>query len=289
MGIKKLTFEYIKSKFNEAGYELLSKEYNGKDSKMTCIDSGGYLYFTNYSTIRSNRKPKRYQATNPYVMYNIKKWIKENLPQYEILEDEYVNNSTKMKCYCHVHKEVFYKEWVELYGFSGCRKCGIERRSGERCNLWNGGKVTFNCDICGKECSTNKAHYERNKYHYCSKKCANIGFGEFFSGEKSCMWNDEADENIRIKKRAYKEYFDFVKSVFDRDDYTCKSCNKKGGQLNAHHLNGYNWDSENRTNVDNGVTLCEEYHKNFYGQYGYGYNTKEQFEEWMKLRGNNSE
>ena len=48
-----------------------------------------------------------------------------------------------------------------------------------------------------------------------------------------------------------------------------------------HHLDGYNWCIEKRTDETNGITLCSNCHKNFYSIYGKGNNTKEQFEEWI--------
>ena len=48
-----------------------------------------------------------------------------------------------------------------------------------------------------------------------------------------------------------------------------------------HHLDGYNWCIEKRTDETNGITLCENCHKNFHSIYGFGGNTKEQFEEWI--------
>ena len=36
-----------------------------------------------------------------------------------------------------------------------------------------------------------------------------------------------------------------------------------------------------RTDESNGITLCKNCHKNFHSIYGFGNNTKEQFEEWI--------
>ena len=51
--------------------------------------------------------------------------------------------------------------------------------------------------------------------------------------------------------------------------------------LEVHHLDGYDWCVEKRTDDTNGITLCETCHKNFHSLYGRGNNTKEQFEEWF--------
>ena len=71
-------------------------------------------------------------------------------------------------------------------------------------------------------------------------------------------------------------------NVFKRDNYTCRCCGKDTHNNVSHHLDGYNWCIEKRLDVDNGVTLCESCHKEFHSIYGYGNNTKEQFEEWIE-------
>ena len=78
------------------------------------------------------------------------------------------------------------------------------------------------------------------------------------------------------------------RAVFKRNDYTCQICedrNKKGKgksiTLNAHYLESYNSNRELRYDIYNGITLCKNCHKNVNSTYGYGNNTKEQFEEYL--------
>lgn len=93
--------------------------------------------------------------------------------------------------------------------------------------------------------------------------------------------DDSIPEEVRETDRNYRpENRQFIRAVMDRDDYTCQICGTRGGDLAVHHLNGYNWDLENRYNTNNGVTLCEDCHKGFHGKYGYGNNTIEQFNEY---------
>ena len=83
--------------------------------------------------------------------------------------------------------------------------------------------------------------------------------------------------NNRIRTN---EYIDFVKKVLKRDSYECQCCHKSDN-LEVHHLDGYNWCIEKRTDDTNGITLCKNCHANFHIKYGRGNNTKEQYEEWI--------
>ena len=94
--------------------------------------------------------------------------------------------------------------------------------------------------------------------------------------------NPYIDDEQRARTRNIDGYDDFIKSVYERDNYTCQCCgDNRGGNLVVHHLNGYNWDIEHRTDIDNGITLCEECHRRFHTAYKYGNNTKEQYEEFI--------
>lgn len=52
--------------------------------------------------------------------------------------------------------------------------------------------------------------------------------------------------------------------VFKRDNYTCQHCNKKGGELNAHHIKTFAKFPELRFDVNNGLTLCKNCHINLH-------------------------
>lgn len=99
--------------------------------------------------------------------------------------------------------------------------------------------------------------------------------------EKQCI--PEADENEifdntdpdmlkyveRSKKRKSKKYRGFLKEVKKRDGYKCRMCGASGCTLSVHHLDGYAWCCERRSDPTNGITLClkchTEYHKMFGG------------------------
>lgn len=104
------------------------------------------------------------------------------------------------------------------------------------------------------------------------------------TGENSPRWNHELTEEDRLHSRKYPEYERWRKEVYERDNYTCQKCqSKRGGDLVAHHINGYHWDKDSRIELDNGVTLCERCHLEFHGIYGYGDNNLFQFAQFMDL------
>ena len=91
---------------------------------------------------------------------------------------------------------------------------------------------------------------------------------------------DRMDRNHRFRN---PEYAKFIKDCFERDNYTCQITDRKSkGDIVVHHINGFNWDINNRTNINNGITLSNEIHKEFHKIYGKGNNTKEQFMEFIQ-------
>ena len=102
------------------------------------------------------------------------------------------------------------------------------------------------------------------------------------TGENSPSWkNGITPESELIRKR--RDYTNWRKKVFRRDRYTCQIClDDRGGNLEAHHLNGFDTFIDQRFDIDNGITLCENCHHVFHSCYGFGANTKEQFIDWLR-------
>lgn len=101
-------------------------------------------------------------------------------------------------------------------------------------------------------------------------------------GENHPNYNPNLTEAERIKNRKFNDYELWRMEVYKRDNYVCQCCgDNKGGNLVAHHLDGYDWCKEKRTDIDNGITLCETCHMDFHKEYKYGGNTKEQFYQWI--------
>lgn len=94
------------------------------------------------------------------------------------------------------------------------------------------------------------------------------------SGENNHSWKGEVTP-LRKKIRNSFEYRQWRSDVFERDDYTCVMCNKKGGELNADHIKSFSSILEEYKlftiqdavkcqelwNINNGRTLCISCHK----------------------------
>jgi len=161
-----------------------------------------------------------------------------------------------------------------------------EKRKNEKHWNWSGGGLFLKCEWCGKKASKKKHQAEKNIYNYCSRQC-NGKHAEFigrFVGENSTSYNPELTEEDREDRRKKPEHKKWTKEVYKKDNFACVICGTKRN-LQAHHIDGYNWCKEKRTDVNNGATLCKEHHKDFHNEYGYGWNNKEQFEEFLKRKG----
>ena len=80
-------------------------------------------------------------------------------------------------------------------------------------------------------------------------------------GENSPSWKGGVNYDRRCP--SYREW---QKSVFKRDDYTCRWCGKRGGGLNAHHVEKFSENVSARYDVNNGVTLCLDCHNKTKGK-----------------------
>lgn len=136
------------------------------------------------------------------------------------------------------------------------------------------------------ECGTTVKRYQRiintQNFVYCSYRCKNSHASKIYVGENSVNWNPFLSAEDRAKNRGIPGYDEWRLAVYKRDKFTCVCCgDSKGGNLIAHHKDGYHWAKERRIDVTNGVTLCESCHSDFHKTYGFTNNTERQFEDWI--------
>ena len=76
------------------------------------------------------------------------------------------------------------------------------------------------------------------------------------------------DDDIvsRIRKRNTPQYRIFRKSVLKRDRGICQRCGASEKVMHVHHIKAYKDYPEERTNVDNGITLCPKCHRRLHSE-----------------------
>jgi len=184
----------------------------------------------------------------------------------------------------------------KLGRFTAIKECG--RNEKRRQVLW-----LCMCD-CGKEkilrsdeirfgntkscgCQKIDSLAYRNKYNNpmlseeSRKKSSKSQKGKR-TGADNHNYNPNLTEADRIFGRKIPVYTEWRKAVYERDNFTCQCCgDDRGGNLVAHHKESYNNNPDLRTEVENGITLCEECHNDFHHLFGFGYNTKKQIYYFM--------
>lgn len=159
--------------------------------------------------------------------------------------------------------------------------CSIECRHKHRIKP----KLKIICECCGQEFERLKSQFNGKHHKFCSIECKNKGESIFFSGENAHCYNHQKPLEERIVERKYVDYYKWRKQVYERDNYTCQCCgDSKGGNLVAHHILNYTEHKELRTDVNNGITLCNKCHKEFHDTYGYKNNNEEQLNKFIFIK-----
>lgn len=258
-------FECDKRSTGEFCSQLCKSYFNGTRIKYNC----------EYCGKESSDKASHYnRKKNHFCSDDCKaKWQSEN-----VKGENHPNYNGGVKCDCdYCGKEIVVIK--SIYSKNNHNYCSKECRDNY---LNENNKIKCNCDYCGKEIVIRKSQYNKSKNHYCSFDCANKGHGENIKGENNPLYNPNKTQEEREQERSYPEYNDWRKEVYERDNYTCQCCGKRGnGEINAHHIYGYAEYKDLRIDIDNGVTLCEDCHKEYHKQYGYTNNNYKDFHSFL--------
>lgn len=130
------------------------------------------------------------------------------------------------------------------------------------------------CD-CGKEVTVSSSNLQKGNTQSCG--CI---FADKMQGASHPQWKGGVTTEAR-KIRTSVKYAEWRKSVFEKDNYTCQKCSKRGNTLNAHHKKSFAENPELRLSVQNGVTFCKVCHHNFHKKYGYKNNNEQQVADFL--------
>ncbi len=163
----------------------------------------------------------------------------------------YYNHGAKWKCICECQKEVIVRG--DRLRSGKTRSCGClrddttQKLAKERC-----GKLSSMYGIKGS------LHPRYSKGGFSNKGELNPMYGK--RGYLSPSWKGGLTPKNDIIRHSTK-YKEWRKTVFERDNYTCQNCNKRGGNIHAHHIKQFATYPELRFDINNGITLCEKCHK----------------------------
>lgn len=213
---------------------------------------------------------------------------------HTLLSESYEGFYKKLKFLCKCGREDSISYGVMKRGAS-CKKCRAENSGGKKKESLESVKIyveSKGCKFLDKfiqkdktrikyicHCGSLHEMYMCNfKKGYHCKECKRRGF----QGKNNHNFNPNLSEYDRLQLGRYeKGYKAWRLSLYRKYNYCCDICKKPGdNDLNAHHLEGYMENPELRTDIENGVCLCENCHKDFHSLYGFGKNTKKQYEEF---------
>lgn len=135
------------------------------------------------------------------------------------------------------------------------------RKKGEPARFIHGhnqkGKISGKNNPMWGRCASDKTRAKMSKSQTGRKASEETRLKQSVArrGEKSHFWKGGiASENERARKNY--QYREWREKVFERDNWTCQKCNKRGGILHPHHIKSFSEYPELRYEIFNGITLC---------------------------------
>ena len=165
----KYNIEIARKMFLDFGYILDEEEYVNCKNRMKCHDNDGYKYVSDIGSIKSGKKPRKFDVSNPYTIENIQHLLDIETNGTKILETEYHGNKHKMKFRCSCGDE-YYTNLNEVVS-SGKMYCEFCSR-GKRFNGFIDYMSILNeyCNEKGYTLLTDNVTRSRQKIEYICQK-----------------------------------------------------------------------------------------------------------------------
>jgi hypothetical protein len=182
---------------------------------------------------------------------------------------------------CHAIREVHYRS-VASAGHYYCRACSIKKKLRKDLPVgYKNNRLTVIApaeksghSLCQCDCGNKKVISNHQIVNGYTKSCGCL-LKEHLSairnsspvGENHWNWQGGiAPERTAIMSTA--NYKQWRTAVFERDNYTCQKCKQVGYILNAHHIEPFHANKQNRLEVSNGITFCNSCHNEYHKIYG---------------------
>jgi hypothetical protein len=300
-----LHYQEVYDYFKQLGHELLETEYIGIKVKMKYKCICGNIAYSTLNNMKNSKNghtckkcaSERGAEKNRLTYQEVYDYFESK--QCHLLESTYINNQTLMKYICECGNESYITFGSFKQGHR-CNKHAIEARKEKQKfdfdYVYNYFKSYKNYELLETNYvnDSTKMKYKCDKGHIRFTTFNNFRQGnhcricadENNRGDNNGNWNPNLTEEQREQnnsRQSNPNVRQWRKQIFKRDCFTCQICgSNKSNTLCAHHINSWDWCIDQRFNLDNGVTLCQDCHCDFHNTYGYGNNNKKQFEEFKK-------
>lgn len=153
---------------------------------------------------------------------------------------------------------------LEPYYIFTCEGCGEEIE--EAWPMFDDSEGMWCGDCAFIHGKISEAEYIKNFMFFDGRvKRAAVHEGKIYATDEKGRFPWEKPEK---EQRKTPQYAAWRTAVFERDGYRCAICGEVGGRLNAHHIKPFAKYPELRLDIDNGITLCEECHKEVHRKKG---------------------
>ena len=263
---KRLDFNYVKSEIEKTGCKYISGKYENDDSKLYLQCRCGNYFYKSWGKFHSGQDRCK-DCGNELVKKSKRKYYPENAK--EILKEygytmigNFIDGATKVECICSKgHKCNIALSQLIYERHSGCLQCAQENRKGDKHPNYKGGISMLDDDI--RKSLFNWKNNIREIYnHQCPithKNKLDTIVHHLYS--LSSIYNDVINElNLDVK----------LHDTIENNDLS-----EKDKQLIISKV------VEKHTNKT-GILIDKDIHIAFHKQYGYGENTPEQFDRFLR-------
>jgi len=122
----KYNIEYIRKKFEEEGYKLLSKEYKNNRSKLKIQCPSNHLWEACYFNFQQGNRCIKCSGKEKHSYDYIKKQIEK--ANYKLLNKSYKKAFSKLKIQCH-NNHIFSMKWNNFQQGQRCPICNFHNHS----------------------------------------------------------------------------------------------------------------------------------------------------------------
>ena len=232
----KLTYTFVKSKFEEENYVLLSEKYINAITPLQVVCPNGHVTFIKWREFKAGCRCR----TCSYIKRGInqcgsnnKSWKggvrKSSLPLFFSYKDQ-------LSSYCEVYD--IKKDDLSLLGVA-CVYCG---------NIFTPDVIAVRARL-----ATIKGKRVGESNFYCSDGC-----------KKACPTYNQKRWPKGFKLATSREVQpELRKLVLARDNYKCQICDTgiNESELHCHHIEAVSQNPIESADIDNCIILCKKHHK----------------------------